>query len=129
MYMPEQPTTSPEPQILKVLASLMVNGFIFLGGFELLLWSAGIQTSGFGLIYPGVVDIPIFVFLWILLPLNFIFIVPCFIVSCFYIRSASKGFFWMSLIVNIINFFWVFFLTFFVLIDWTSSYILFYFRG
>lgn len=123
MYVPATDSQQPGNKVLSALASVMVNCLIIFVGAEILLWMSCRGSNQFAPLMFGVIDTPIFIPLAILLLLHPLFMLPSLIVSAFYIRTSSKGFFAMSLLLNIINFVYEGLIFYFSIIPWTISYL------
>lgn len=123
MYVPVNDSHQPGHRKLSALAALMVNCLIFFVGAEVLLWMS-CRGSGFSApIITGVIDEPILLPLLILLLLHPFFMLPSLIVSFFYVRTSSKGFFVLSLFLNILNLVYEFLMFYLYVIPWTLEYI------
>lgn len=122
MYVPVTDSQQPGHKLLSALASVMVNCLIIFFGAEVLFWMSCRGDKFLAPIITGVIDTPIFIPLTILLLLHPLFMLPSLIASAFYVRTKSKGFFVMSLFLNIINFVYEFLMFYFYVIPWTIAY-------
>lgn len=123
MYVVVTDSHEPGNKVLSALAALMVNCLIFFVGVELLFWMSSDGDKFAAPLITGVINMPIFIPLVILLLLHPLFMWPSLIVSAFYLRTKSKGFFLMSLLLNIINFVYEGLMFYFYIIPWTIKYI------
>ena len=123
MYVPINDSHTVGYLLLSTLATLMINGLIFFVGFELIIFWSCLGSSFYYYVYPGVIDIPLFLLLIILFCFHPLFMLPSFIASCSYAKTNSKGFFVLSLFMNIINLIYQGAISIFYLIPWTMQYI------
>lgn len=122
MYVPINDSHTEGYGLLSKLAILMVNGMIFFYGVEAIVFMSSLGGY-YKPIYYGVIELPIFIILPILLLLHPLFMLPSLIASFFYRNTNSKGFFVFSILFNVINAIYVLIMVFVYIIPWTLSYI------
>lgn len=122
MYVPITDSNNEGYRLLSGLAAFMVNGLIFSVGIEMIFFWSSLGTGFTAPILTGVIDTPVFVPFAILLCIHPIFMLPSLIGSFFYRKTNSKGFFVLSLLLNILNLIYEIFMIAFYALPWTLQY-------
>lgn len=90
--------------LLSALLTILVFGLIVAVFLEIIFFSGGFYNQGQAPLVTGEIDTPVVIYLAITLLLHPLFTLPSLIASAFYVRTILKGFFYSSLLLNIISF-------------------------